>query len=158
MTNEEKRIREQEINEKLEGRTVLVDDTEHTLEEFNEMFGGDCSSVEIYIGGSQGVLPYYEDIYYGENFTSLEDISDWFFNALSNNALDNIESYLDDQLFGLDPDELDEDELDELKGEAQAEAECDSGERCIVVKTTDGGRLYYDIEPESLVFSHCIYF
>lgn len=157
MTNAEIQAREKEINKKFDGRTIYIDNIEHTLEEFNKMFGGDCSSVEIYIGGSQGVSPYYEDIYYGKDFTSLKNISDFFFEALANNALDNIDSYLDDQLDGLDPDELDEDELNELKGEAQAEAECDSGERYIVVKTTDGGELYYEITPEDLIFSHCFY-
>ena len=158
MTRAEKEAREQEMNEKFDGRRIYIDDIKHTLEEFNEMFGGDCSSVEVYIGGSQGVSPYYEYIYYRENFISFEDISNHFFEALANNALDNIDNYLDDQLDGLDPDELDEDELDELKGEAQAEAECDSGERYIVVKTEDGGNLYYEITPEDLVFSHCYYF
>ena len=158
MTNAEIKAREKEMNKKFEDRRIEIDDTNHTLQEFNEIFGGDCSSVEIYIGGSQGVSSYYEDIYYGKDFTSLKDISNFFFEALSNNALDNIDSYLDDQLDGLDPDELDEDELNELKGEAQAEAECDSGERYIVVKTTDGGALYYEITPEDLIFSHCYYY
>lgn len=158
MTNTEKQVKEQEMNKKFDGRRIYIDDTKLTLQEFNEELGGDCSSVELYIGGSQGVSPYYEDIYYGENFTSFEDISNHFFEALANNAQENIDDYLDDVLDGLDPDEMDEDELDELKGEAQAEAECDSGERYIVVKTTDGGTLYYEITPEDLIFSHCIYF
>lgn len=158
MTGVEKQAREQEMNKKFESRKIYIDDTKLTLQDFNEKFGGDCSSVEVYIGGSQGVSPYYEDIYYGEDFTSLQDVSNHFFEALSNNALDNIDSYLDDQLDGLDPDEIDEDELDELKGEAQAEAECDSGERYIVIKTEDGGILYYEITTEDLVFSHCYYF
>lgn len=149
--------REDFMNREFDGRVIYIDDTEHTLEEFNKMFGGNCSSVELYISGSQGVSPYYEDIYYGENFTSLQDISNHFFEALANNALDNIEDYLDDLLDG-DPDEMDEDELDALKDEAQAEAEVDSGERYIVIKTEDGGRLYYEIEPRSLIFSHCYYF
>ena len=158
MTGVEKQAKEQEMNKKFDGRTIYIDNIKHTLEEFDKMFGGDCFSVELYIGGSQGVSPYYEDIYYGKDFTSLEDISNHFFEALTNNALDNIDSYLDDQLDGLDEDELDEDELNELKGEAQAEAECDSGERYIAIKTEDGGTLYYEITPEDLTFSHCDYY
>ena len=158
MDAREKQAREQEMNKKFEDRRIEIDDTNHTLQECNEIFGGDCSSVEIHISGSQGVTPYYEDIYYGENFISLEDISSHFFEALANNALENLDDYLDDFLDGQDPDEMDEDELNELKDEAQAEAECDSGKRYIVVKTEDGGALYYEITPEDLIFSHCYYY
>ncbi len=150
--------REEFMNKKLKNNSVLVDKTKHTLKEFNEMFCGYCSSITLYIGGSQGVSSCEEVIYYGEDFTTLEDIVARFYQLLSDNACENIEDYLDDLLDGQDPDEIDEDELDELKGEAQAEAECDSGDRYIIVKTEDGGSLYYTVDSEEFIFSHCYYF
>ncbi len=161
MTNAEK---EKLINEKLFERKIFVDDKEYTLDEFNEMFGGevgvqvDCSTITLYISGSQGVTSCEDVLKYGEDFTTLQEVVDLFYEMLANNALENLQDYLDDQLDGLDPDELDEDELDELKGEAQAEAECDSGERQIIIKTIDGGNCYFNIEGDDLVFSECYYF
>lgn len=158
MTKAEKQAREQEMNEKLQGRMISADNVEYTLVELNNMFGGDCSTIELEIGGSQGVTSCEERLDYGTSFTTLEDIIDYFYQMLADNAYENIEDYLDDMLNGQDPDEMDEDELDELKGEAQAEAECDSGDRLLVITMQDGGKLYYDITGDDFVFSHCYYF
>ena len=155
----ERRQRIEEImNKELKNNSVLVDKIKHTLDEFNKMFCGDCSTITLYISGSQGVSSCEEVICYGTDFTTLEDIVARFYQLLSDNACENIEDYLDDLLDGQDPDEMDEDELDELKGEAQAEAECDSGDRYIIVKTEDGGSLYYTVDSEEFIFSHCYYF
>lgn len=130
---------------------ILIDNTAYSLDELNKMFGGDCSTIELRITGSQGVTPVYTTLKYGEDFTTLEDVRDTFFEALSNNAIENVDSYLEDMLpDGIDlenmEDELDEDELNDLKGEAQAEAEIDSGERLLVVPTSDGCYRYYNVD------------
>lgn len=157
MTNAEIQAREKEINKKFEGRVISVDDTEYSLKELNDMFGGDCSTIRLYISGSQGVSMREDELKYETNFTTLKDIVDYFYEMLADNALENIQDYLDDLLDGQDPDEMDEDELDDLKCEAQAEAECDSGERLLVITMQDGGELYYDISGEEFIFSHCYY-
>ncbi len=157
MTNEEIRTREKEINKKFEDRVIPADDTEYTLTELNDMFGGDCSTIRLYISGSQGVSMREDELEYGKNFTTLKNIVDYFYEMLADNALENIADYLDDLLDGQDPDEMDEDELDDLKGEAQAEAECDSGERLLVITMQDGCELYYDISGEEFIYSHCYY-
>lgn len=135
---------------------ILIDNTAHSLDELNKMFGGDCSTIELRITGSQGVSPVYITLKYGENFTSLEDIRDIFFEALSNNALENIDSYLEDMLpDGIDLenlDELDEDELNDLRDEAQAEAEIDSGDRLLIIPTSDGLYRHYEIYYEEFVY------
>lgn len=164
MTYVEKQAREQEMNKKFEGRTISADNTKYSLEELNKVISGDtgiqvdCSKIELYIGGSQGVTNCKDVLEYGKDFTSLDKIGSEFYELLSTNAYENLDDYLDDLLDGQDPDEIDEDELAELKGEAQAEAECDSGERQIIFFTTDGGRLYFDISDDTLEFSHCYYF
>ncbi len=156
--------REKIINEKFNGRTIFMDDIVYSLEELNEIISGDtgiqvdCSKIELCIGGSQGVTNCEEVLEYGKDFTSLNKVGSEFYELLSANAYENLDDYLDDLLDGQDPDEMDEDELAELKGEAQAEAECDSGERQIIFFTTDGGRLYFDISDDTLEFSHCYYF
>jgi len=158
MTGIERYTREQEINKKFDGRFISADNIKYSLAELNDMFGGDCSTIGLEISGSQGVTSCEEELNYGTGFTTLKDVIDYFYQMLADNACENIEDYLDDLLDGQDPDEMDEDELDELKGEAQAEAECDSGERYLVIKMQDGGYLYYNIEGDDFVFSHCYYF
>ena len=165
-----KREKEDMVNEKLGEREIFIDDTHYSLEKLNEMFGADvgiqvdCSRIRIYIEGSQGVTSCEDIVEYGEGsdtaegFDTLEDVNNIHLELSANNALENLEDYLDDFLDGLDPDEMDEDELNELKGEAQAEAEIDSGKHYFVVKTLDGGSLYYEIVGETLVFAECIYF
>lgn len=128
---------------------ILIDNTAYSLDELNKMFGGDCSTIELRITGSQGVSPVYITLKYGENFTTLEDIRDFFFEALANNAHENLDDYLDDMLpDGVDLDELDEDELAELKDEAQAEAEIDSGDRLLIIPTSDGLYRHYEVYYE----------
>ena len=165
-------IREQEnmVNEKLNGREIFIDDIHYSLERLNKMFGADvgvpvdCSKIRIYIEGSQGVTSCQQTVEYGEGsdtlegFNTLEEVNDIHLELSASNALENLDDYLDDFLDGLDPDEMDEDELDELKGEAQAEAECDSGKHYFVVKTLDGGALYYEVVGDTLIFSNCYYF
>ncbi len=164
MTGVEKQVKEQEMNEKFNERTIFIDDIDYSLEELNKIISGDtgiqidCSKIGLFIGGSQGVTSCEDVLEYGKDFTSLEKVRSEFYELLSSNAYENLDDYLDDLLDGQDPDEMDEDELDELKGEAQAEAECDSGERQIVFFTTDGGRLYFNISDDTLEFSHCYYF
>jgi hypothetical protein len=158
MTNAEKQAREQEMNKKFEDRIISADNEKHTLAELNDMFGGDCSAIGLEIGGSQGVTSREEELEYKTDFTTLENVIDYFYQMLAENAWENLEDYLEDLLDGQDPDEMDEDELDELKGEAQAEAECDSGERLLVITMQDGGKLYYEIVGEDFIFSHCYYF
>lgn len=74
-----------------------------TFKEFEEMFEGFTGDLFLYIEGSQGVSPSECKITYGEDFTNLEQVIEIFCTFIDENALENIEDYLED--CGYDEDE-----------------------------------------------------
>lgn len=101
-----------------------------TFKEFEEMFEGFTGDLFLYIEGSQGVSPNECKITYGKNFTNLEQVIEIFRTFIDENALENIDDYLEDC-------EYDEDE-------ALMEAIGDSGNFYLGSSLDNLTHIYYD--------------
>ena len=101
-----------------------------TFKEFEEMFEGFTGDLFLYIEGSQGVSPNECKITYGKNFTNLEQVIEIFCTFIDENALENIDNYLEDC-------EYDEDE-------ALMEDICDSGNFYLGSSLDNLTHIYYD--------------
>ena len=84
-----------------------------SYEYFENKFPGFKGKLTLYIEGSQGVSPALDEITWGVEFTTEEEIVHYFFEFVDFNAVENIDSYLEDCDFDCD--------------EAQMEAVMDSG-------------------------------
>lgn len=85
-----------------------------TFKDFEEMFPGFEGKLFLYISGSQGITPNSMIVTYEKDFTDLDSLAKVFYDFIDDNAMENIEDYLED---------CDGDEEDALM-----EAVLDSGE------------------------------
>ena len=67
-----------------------------TYEEFEQIFPGFDGSLLLYISGSQGVAPAELVVDYGTDFDDLDSLCDCFTRFIDENALENIDSYIED--------------------------------------------------------------
>ena len=67
-----------------------------TYEEFEQMFPGFDGSLLLYISGSQGVAPAELIVDYEADFDDLDSLCDCFTRFIDENALENIDSYIED--------------------------------------------------------------
>ena len=67
-----------------------------TYEEFEKMFPGFDGFLLLYISGSQGVAPAELVVDYGADFDDLDSLCDCFTRFIDENALENIDSYIED--------------------------------------------------------------
>lgn len=63
---------------------------------FSKIFKDFKGELYLYISGSQGVSSAEIKVTYGKDFTTLDELEDIFLNFIDENALENIDDYLDD--------------------------------------------------------------
>lgn len=66
------------------------------MEELKELFKDFNKELYLYIEGSQGVAPADMKVTYGVDFSSIEELKDVFRLFIDENAMENIDDYLDD--------------------------------------------------------------
>ena len=96
-----------------------------TYEEFEKMFPGFDGFLLLYISGSQGVAPAELVVDYGADFDDLDSLCDCFTRFIDENALENIDSYIED--------------CENDEAEALMEAIIDSGEFEIYLENDELG-------------------